>query len=374
MKITDVVATPVSMQLKEPRWWGTMASPSIGCIIVEVKTDEGITGIGEAGFTSMYWPSVGPILNQTLKPLVVGEDPLLIEHLFTRMHRATHGWGRRGFQTYAVSGIEIALWDIMGKATGLPIWRLLGGFQGSIPAYWAPCLKPAKVIARECEGAVNAGFSAIKLRVGLGLEEDVKIVAAVRKAVGDEIDLMVDANMSYDYRTAVAMAEAFLELGVQWLEEPITTHSLTQYIEEHARMNEATDMPLAGGESLFTRWEFVEVLNRRAFDFVQPDAVSVGGIAETKKIAAMASAYNIPCVPHIACSSVAGIGFVANLHVIGSLDNALYVEYDAYDSPIRDELFQEPIKAEDGMVKMPEKPGLGLELNRKALAKYAMKH
>ena len=138
-------------------------------------------------------------------------------------------------------------------------------------------------------------------------------------------------------------------------------------------MNEATDMPLAGGESLFTRWEFVEVLNRRAFDFVQPDAVSVGGIAETKKIAAMASAYNIPCVPHIACSSVAGIGFVANLHVIGSLDNALYVEYDAYDSPIRGELFQEPIKAEDGMVKMPERPGLGLELNRKALAKYAMK-
>jgi len=184
---------------------------------------------------------------------------------------------------------------------------------------------------------------------------------------------MVDANMSYDYRTAVQMAEEFLGLGVKWLEEPIGTHSLTQYIEEHARLNGASDLPLAGGESLFTRWEFVEVLNRRAFDVVQPDAVSVGGIAETKKIAAMASAYNIPCVPHIACSSVSGIGFAANLHVIGSLDNALYVEYDAYDSPIRDELFEEPIRAEKGMVKMPEKSGLGLELDRKALAKYAMK-
>jgi len=373
MKITDVVATPVSMKLTEPRRWGTMASPSIGCIIVEVKTDDGIIGIGEAGFTSMYWPSVGPIITQTLKPLVVGEDPLLIEHLFTRMHRATHGWGRRGFQTYAVSGIEIALWDIMGKVTGLPIWRLLGGFQTSIPAYWAPCLKPAKAIAKECEEAVKAGFSAIKLRVGLGLEEDLKIVKLVRKALGDKVALMVDANMAYDYRTSVKMAEEFLALGVKWLEEPIATHSLTQYIEEHARLNGATDMPLAGGESLFTRWEFVEVLQRRSFDVVQPDAVSVGGIAETKKIAAMASAYNIPCVPHIACSSVAGIGFVANLHVIGSLDNALYVEYDAYDSPIRDELFREPIKAGNGMVKMPEKPGLGLELNRKAMAKYAMK-
>lgn len=373
MKITDVMATPVSMKLTEPRWWGAMASPTIGCIIVEVKTDQGIIGLGEAGFTSMYWPSVGPIITETLKPLVVGEDPLLIEQLFTKMHRATHGWGRRGFQTYAVSGIEIALWDILGKVAGLPIWRLLGGFQKSIPAYWAPCLKPAKVIAKECEGAVKAGFQAIKLRVGLGLEEDRKIVRSVRKAVGEEVALMVDANMSYDYRTAVAMAEEFLELGVKWLEEPIETHSLTQYIEEHARLNESTDMPLSGGESLFTRWEFVEVLNRRAFDVVQPDAVSVGGIAETKKIAAMASAYNIPCVPHIACSSVSGIGFVANLQVIGSLDNALYVEYDAYDSPIRDELFREPVKAEKGAVQMPTKPGLGLELNRKAMAKYAMK-
>jgi L-alanine-DL-glutamate epimerase-like enolase superfamily enzyme len=373
MKITDVVATPISMKLKEPRWWGTMASPSIGCIIVEVKTDEGIIGLGEAGFSSMYWPSVGPIIAQTLKPLVLGEDPLLIEHLFTKMHRTTHGWGRRGFQTYAVSGIEIALWDILGKVSGLPVWRLLGGFQQSIPAYWAPCLKPAKVIAKEAEGAVKAGFQAIKLRVGLGLEEDLKIVKSVRRAVGEKVALMVDANMAYDYRTAVAMAEQFLELGVRWLEEPIATHSLTQYIEEHARLNEATDMPLAGGESLFTRWEFVEVLHQRAFDVVQPDAVSVGGIGETKKIAAMASSYNIPCVPHIACSSVAGIGFAANLHIIGSLDNALYVEYDAYESPIREELFQEPIKAEKGIVRMPEKPGLGLELNRKALPKYAMK-
>jgi L-alanine-DL-glutamate epimerase-like enolase superfamily enzyme len=256
---------------------------------------------------------------------------------------------------------------------GLPIWRLLGGFQKSIPAYWAPCLKPAKVIAKECEGAVKAGFQAIKLRVGLGLEEDRKIVRSVRKAVGEEVALMVDANMSYDYRTAVTMAEEFLELGVKWLEEPIETHSLTQYIEEHARLNESTDMPLSGGESLFTRWEFVEVFHQRAFDVVQPDAVSVGGIAEIKKNAAMASAYNIPCVPHIACSSVSGIGFVANLHVIGSLDNALYVEYDAYDSPIRDELFREPVKAEKGAVQMPTKPGLGLELNRKAMAKYAMK-
>jgi L-alanine-DL-glutamate epimerase-like enolase superfamily enzyme len=373
MKIIDVSATPVSMKLKEPRWWGTMASPSIGCIVVEVKTDQGIIGIGEAGFSSMYWPSVGPIIIETLKPLLIGEDPLLIEHLFTKMHRATHGWGRRGFQTYAVSGVEIALWDIMGKVAGLPIWRLLGGFQRSIPAYWAPCLKPAKAIAKECEGAVRAGFKAIKLRVGLGPEEDLKIVSSVRKVVGEEIVLTVDANMAYDYRTAVAMAEEFLELKVKWLEEPIGTHSLTQYIEEHARLNESTDMPLAGGESLFTRWEFVEVLSRRAFDVVQPDAVSVGGIAETKKIAAMASAYNIPCVPHIACSSVAGIGFIANLHVIGSLDNALYVEYDAYESPIRDELFQEPVKAEKGMVKMPERPGLGLELNSKALAKYSMR-
>jgi len=176
--------------------------------------------------------------------------------------------------------------------------------------------------------------------------------------------------MAYDLPTAIQMAQRFQEYGISWIEEPILSRSLTQYIDLHARLAQAVSVPVSGCESLFTRFEFSEVFPRKAFAIVQPDATGVGGLSECYKVGVMASAWNVPCVPHIACSSVAGIGLAANLHVICALDNARYVEYDAYDSPIRDELFTEPVKAVDGVVTVPDRPGLGLELDERALAKY----
>jgi len=370
LKITDIEVIAVGMPLSEPLRWGTMWTHTRGAVLVRIHTDEGVSGLGEAGFSVDFRDQIRPVIENTLKPLLLGQDPLNVGLLWQRMFEATHKWGRRGMETYALSGIDIALWDILGKATGQPIYRLLGVHRTQIPAYWAPSLKPADVMARECVGAVAQGFKAIKLRTGLGLEEDLRIVRAARQAVGDEVVLTVDPNMAYDLPTAIQMAQRFQEYGISWIEEPILSRSLTQYIDLHARLAQAVSVPVSGCESLFTRFEFSEVFPRKAFAIVQPDATGVGGLSECYKVGVMASAWNVPCVPHIACSSVAGIGLAANLHVICALDNARYVEYDAYDSPIRDELFTEPVKAVDGVVTVPDRPGLGLELDERALAKY----
>ncbi len=362
MKITDVRAFPVGVGLEQPLRWGAMEVNVKGGIIVQVATSEGLVGIGEAGFSAEYFSTVGPVVNERLAPLLIGEDPTQIAKLWERMYSATHMWGRRGVETYALSGVDIALWDLLGKIANQPVYKLLGADKTSVRAYFAPSLKGPEEIVPECVKAVQDGYTALKLRVGLGLETDEAIVSGVRKAVGDKVDLMVDANMAYDRRTALKMARVFEKLGVVMLEEPIRSKSLSQYIQEHRWLNERVDLQLAGGESLLTRYEYIDLLKPRVFDVLQPDCVSVGGISEAKRVADMASAWNITCVPHIACSSGIGVGLAAGLHLILSSSNAPLIEFDAYGGPGWEGLLKEPIRVKDGYVSAPEGPGLGIEL------------
>jgi L-alanine-DL-glutamate epimerase-like enolase superfamily enzyme len=343
-----------------------------GGIIVQISTDEGLIGIGEAGFSAEYFSTVGPIINERLAPLLIGEDPTMINKLWERMFNATHMWGRRGVETYALSGVDIALWDLLGKISNQPIYKLLGAAKSKVRAYFAPSLKGPEEIVEECLQAVKDGYTALKLRVGLGLETDEAIVSGVRKAVGDKVDLMVDANMAYDRRTAYKMALVFKELGVEWLEEPIKSKSLSQYIQEHRWLSDRVDIKLSGGESLLSRYEYIGLFEPRAFDVIQPDCVSVGGISEAKRVADMASAWNIACVPHIACSSGIGVGLAAGLQLILSCSNAPLIEYDAYGGPGWDGLLKKPIQLVDGYVSAPEGPGLGIELADDAEEKYGL--
>lgn len=372
MKITDVRAFPLGVKLDQPLRWGSMEVNVKGGIIVQVTTDEGLIGIGEAGFSAEYFSTVGPIINERLAPLLIGEDPTQINMLWERMFSATHMWGRRGVETYALSGVDIALWDLLGKITNQPIYKLLGAAKTKVRAYFAPSLKEPEEIVEECVQAVKDGYTALKLRVGLGLETDEAIVSGVRKAVGDKIDLMVDANMAYDRRTAYKMALVFKELGVDWLEEPIKSKSLSQYIQEHRWLSDRVDIKLAGGESLLSRYEYIDLLEPRAFDVLQPDCVSVGGISEAKRVADMASAWNISCVPHIACSSGIGVGLAAGLQLILACSNAPLIEYDAYGGPGWEGLLKKPIQLIDGYVSAPEGPGLGIELAEDAEEKYGL--
>ena len=373
MKITSVRALPVATPLDEPLRWGAMSVGVKGGVLVIVTTDEGIVGYGEAGFSAEYFPTVGPIVNDQLGPMIMGRDPLDAGALWQEMFEATHMWGRRGIETYALSGIDIALWDIIGKVAGQPVYKLLGAHEAKARAYFAPSLKATEEVVAESRAAVEReGFTAIKLRLGKDVGEARRLVSAVRGAVGDGVDLMVDGNMAYDRRTALAVARMVEEYGVVWFEEPIMSRSLSQYIEEHSWLAERVSLKLAGGESLFTRFEYIELLERRVFDVLQPDCTSVGGISEAKRVADMASAWNLECVPHIACSSGTGIGLAAGLHVILACANAPLIEFDGYRGLGWEGFLTQPLEVEDGFVAALDAPGLGIELAPDAIERFGL--
>lgn len=370
MKITNVEARPLATPLAERLRWGAMTVGVKGGIVVRISTDEGLEGIGEAGFSAEYFPTVGPVINQQLGPLIMGEDPRDIGALWQRMFEATHMWGRRGVETYALSGIDIALWDLLGKIANQPVYRLLGASKSRVRAYMAPSLKPDEETVAECVQAVADGSTAVKLRMGPDAEGGVRLVSRVRDAVGDRLELMVDANMSFDRRTALRVARELEQLGVSWFEEPILSRSLCQYVEDHSWLAERVSMRLSGGESLFTRFEYLELLQRRTFDVLQPDCTSVGGISEAKRVADMASAWNLTCVPHIASSSGTGIALAAGLHLILACENAPLIEFDPYGGPGWDGLLVRPLEVRDGWVEATEAPGLGVELSPDAFERF----
>jgi L-alanine-DL-glutamate epimerase-like enolase superfamily enzyme len=304
--------------------------------------------------------------------MIVGRDPQDISALWHEMMRATHMWGRRGIETYALSGIDIALWDLLGKITGEPVHRLLGTAQKTVRAYYAPSFKKPDLAIREAIHAFEIGYTAIKLRVDGNLKNAVSLVSDVRLAVGNSMDIMVDANMCYDRRGALALAKEFQNLGVFWLEEPIMSHSLSQYISNHAWLADRIDLPLAGGESLLTRYEYVELMSRLPFDYIQPDAASVGGISELKRIGDMASSWNLKLVPHIACSSGTGIGLAAALNVILSCENAPLVEVDAYGGLGWEGFLTNPLIVKDGFISSNNEPGIGVTFSPSARAQFSL--
>jgi len=372
MKITDVQATPLASPLEEKLRWGAMVVGVKGGIVVRVETDEGLFGIGEAGFSAEYFSTVGPIINNQLAPMLVGQDPRNIAGLWQQMLEATHMWGRRGIETYALSGVDIALWDLLGKISNQPVYRLLGAAKSRVRAYFAPSLKPTDEVVEECERAVADSYTAMKLRGTPDLATTVDLVARVRAAVGDGVDIAVDANMSYDRRGALALARELERLDVLWLEEPILSRSLTQYTDDHTWLSDRVSLKLSGGESLLTRFEYIDLLTRRTFDILQPDCTSVGGISEAKRVADMASTWNIECVPHIACSSGTGIALAAGLHLILACSNTPLIEVDAYGGPGWDGMLVDPLVAKEGYVEASEAPGLGVELAPDAYERFAV--
>ena len=372
MRITGVSATTLGSPLEEELRWGAMAVHVKGGIVVRITTDEGLEGVGEAGFSAEYFPTVGPIINSQLAPMLIGKDPRDIGALWQQMLDATHMWGRRGIETYAISGVDIALWDLLGKIANQPVYRLLGASKPKVRAYFAPSLKPTAEIVEECRKAVAGGFSAIKLRATEELGQAVELVGSVRDAVGPDVDLMVDANMSYDRRGALRLARELEALDVAWLEEPILSRSLTQYVDDHSWLADRVALRLAGGESLLTRFEYIDLLTRRTFDVVQPDCTSVGGISEAKRVADLASTWNLTCVPHIACSSGTGIALAAGLHLILACENAPLIEVDAYGGPGWDGLLQNPLEVRDGYVTASDAPGIGVDLSPDAYQRFAV--
>jgi L-alanine-DL-glutamate epimerase-like enolase superfamily enzyme len=369
MKITKVEAIGLSYPLEKPIWDSQHHIASRNCVLVKVYTDEGFIGVGEAAHFGGPLISTITILEKELAPLVIGEDPHAVERIWDKVYRTTIQHGRRGIVIAALSGIDIALWDIIGQKAGLPLYRLLGYSEDRVQAYASTGFysegKGPEELAQEAGAAVQAGFRAVKIKVGgLPLREDLKRVEAVRATVGKDVRLMVDANSNWEVPTALKAARALEELDIAWIEEPVAVDD----IEGSARVALATSIPIAGYEQETTRYGFKELILRKAVHIVQPDAIWSGGITECRKIAALAAAWNLRCIPHVFSSAIC---LAANLHLLASIPNGGWVEFDQNPNALREELILQPFRIDkDGCVALPERPGLGIVLNSDIIERY----
>jgi L-alanine-DL-glutamate epimerase-like enolase superfamily enzyme len=369
MKITKIETIGLSYPLEKPIWDAQHYIASRNCVLVKVYTDEGFIGVGEAAHFGGPVTSTMTIIEKELAPLVIGEDPYAVERIWEKVYRTTIQHGRRGIVIAALSGIDIALWDIIGQKAGLPLYRLLGSNAEEVQAYasvgfYSEGKGPAE-LAKEAGAAVKAGFRAVKMKVGgLLLREDLKRVEAVREIIGDDIPLMVDANSNWDVPTALKAARALEAFDIAWIEEPVAVDD----IEGSARVAQATSIPIAGYEQETTRYGFKELILRKAVNIVQPDAIWSGGITECRKIAALAAAWNLKCIPHVFSSAVC---LAANLHFLAAIPNGGWIEFDQNPNALREELILQPFRIDkDGRVPLPNRPGLGIELNDDIIDRY----
>jgi D-galactarolactone cycloisomerase len=327
-------------------------------LLVRVTTDEGLTGWGEA-FALGAPRAVAAVVEDALAPLLLGESPTAIERLAERLQRATFLFGRRGLAMCAISGVELALWDLAGKARGVPVYELLGGpVTTRIPAY-ASLLRydhPEEVGAAARQ-AVAAGFQAMKLH-----QTDIASVRTAREAVGPEVRLMLDVNCPWSPDEAIRMGRALAELDLAWLEEPVWPPEDYRAL---ARVRAAVDIPLAAGENEATAVGFRELIAHGAVDILQPSITKVGGLGEARKVCALAAAWNVAVVPH---AFYFGPGLAATLHLIAATPGLPYVEYPGGE--LETPLLAEPIRAVDGVVTVPTGPGLGVTVNEEALRRY----
>jgi D-galactarolactone cycloisomerase len=363
MKITAIKAVPISFRVPQ----GQNVRLGIGravkrdAVLVKVTTDEGITGWGEAHHGRCPG-AIAKLIDTTIAELVVGMDAMNVVGVWHRVYQmqlASHGMGYAA--AMALSGLDLALWDIRAKAAGWPLYKLLGGASKPIKAYaggislgWQP---PAS-LAEEAQGYIAQGYRAVKLRVGDNPRDDVARATAVRKAVGDTIEILVDANTGYTLDDVRRVMPAYDDLQIGWLEEPFPALDYRAY--QAAAALGAT--PLAAGENHFTRFEFNRLIEDRAVSFVQPDLSKTGGVTETMRIAGMTHAWKLSFNPH---TSATGINMAATINVLASVEDPGYFEGDvAKNNPFRDEVGGIPYKLDaDGCVKPSEIAGLGVEID-----------
>ena len=371
MKITDVEA----IVLRQPVLDYGIADGSQDDLVIKVHTDEGIVGIGEvdsapeAVHALVTAPGSHAIAN-SFHSLLVGEDPTDVERLWQKMYRGMNYIGRRGIALHALSGIDIALWDIKGKVEGKPISELLGGaIRDKVRAYASMLMPESTEETAERGGALrNDGFTAIKLGWGpLGKDpaHDVRLAAAAKEAAGDG-DILIDAGLGYvaDAKTAIGVARELEQLGVYWLEEPFEPDEY----EAYAELADAVDIRVAAGEQDTTVWGFRELIDRGHVDLVQPDVTRCGGITEFLRIAELARERGVETVPHAWKS---GIIKAASLHCNAVLPDAFFQEYCVADTPINQTLVKERMPLDsDGYVAVPTGPGLGIELDEDVLERY----
>lgn len=385
MKITDVKATWLRYPIPEDKQhvsdFGRLTT--FDMTLVEVVTDEGISGFGEAkaqvGSASDNHALLA-VITKELKPLLVGRDPRQISALWEEMYNGVRAHyalsrgrgfpvlGRRGLTISAMSGIDMALWDILGKSLGVPVYQLLGGkCREALPAYASGGWADAKGIGAQLQSYIDrGGFRAVKMRVGV-MDGDVNTsaerVQAAREFLGPEVRIMVDAHGTFSVREAQRFAHKVEDCDLTWFEEPVNADDKAGLAEVRA----STDIPIATGESEFTRFDFRDLITLGAVDIVQPDLAIMGGITEAVRIAALASAFQLTVAPHLWGSALL---FYSGLQLAAATPNCTILEYSLGFNPMLHELAVEPPVVREGWMYIPDRPGLGVTINPEFVQKY----
>lgn len=344
--------------------------------LVEITCDDGTVGWGEC--LGPAGPNAAVVA--AYAKWLVGRDPFETEKIWLELYNALRDQGQRGLTVTALSGIDIALWDIKGKRLGASISMLLGGrFRESVRAYATGAFRkdgvdPVDDIAAETAGYRSVGFHAVKIKIGVDVEQDLAVIRAVREAIGPETRLMIDANHGYDVLEAVEVGKRAAELGVDWFEEPVLPEQLSAY---HA-VRAGQPIPVAGGETWHGRHGMYEPLATRAVDIVQPDICGTGGFTEMRRVADLAALHGVRCVPHVWGTGVAiaaSLQFMAALPPDPPRRNPVepILEFDRTHNPFRQAVLTRPIEHDRGIVAIPDGPGLGIEIDRHALVEHTLK-
>jgi D-galactarolactone cycloisomerase len=362
MKIVEVAAYPTSFPLPAggPRL-GIGQAVKRDAVMVKVVTEDGIAGWGESHHGRAH-TAVAKLVETTLRQLILGMDARDVVGIWARIYRyqlGSHGMGAGC--AMAMSGVDMALWDIRAKAAGWPLYRLLGGASRAVPAYAGGVslgYQPPAQLVEEAGALIASGYKAVKLRVGDTVAADTERMEAVRRAFGGDLAILTDANTGYRLEDVRQVMPVMDRLNVGWLEEPFPAHDHHAY----ARAAGYGRTPLAAGENHYTRFEFTRVLEDRSISVWQPDLSKCGGITEGLRIAALASAFKIPIHPH---TSMTGVNQAASVHFLAAIDNAGYFEADASKGNLfRDALGSEPWRlGPDGCVRPLETPGIGVEVD-----------
>ena len=330
-------------------------------ITIKIITDDGIEGIGYSGFASSIMVKALKETGDALLAEIVGEDPRRVEHINTHLRNIAGGGAPAGLVTRAVSGIDVALWDIKGKAASEPVHRLLGGYRDTVPTYASGFLWRTfdlERLATTSKDLVKQGFKAMKFRMGAedSAKKEIARMQAMREAVGDEITLMLDINQGWDVNTAITIGRELAAYDLYWLEDPINH----QDFEGLARVADALDTPIAAGEYHYGIEPFRTQVERRSIDIVMVDLLRAGGITQWMKAAHLAESYNLPVVTHLATEVL--------MHCLAACPNGTYVEH----MPWTFAMFNEEPNVVNGEIVLPQSPGLGLSFNEDNLQKYAV--
>ncbi|MCC7105668.1 MAG: mandelate racemase/muconate lactonizing enzyme family protein [Chloroflexi bacterium] len=360
-RVTGVRARALSIPFKQPLMTASFPIPAIDTVLTEIETNAGVKGVSWIFAFGKKRVGVLKAMVEDLGDLALGEDPFMTERLWMKMYRAVGFVGRQGIAALGMAAIDTACWDLAGKLTGQPVYKLLGGSRSEVEAYASEGLwldRSRDDLVREAEDYVQRGFQAMKMRAGLADEdEDVARVRAVREAIGPDVKLMVDANQAWDVKQAIRMGKRLEEFNLFWLEEPLPYDNVPGF----AQVAAALELPICTGETNFFKADFVKLIEARAADILMPDLMRMGGVTEWLKAARLCEAYQVPVTPHLFME--------VSAHLAAASPNVFWQEFQPWWEPI----LVEPVDFHDGAIHLRDRPGFGIEIDEARVKQYELR-